>query len=97
MITILIQTTIDAGKSFHVINLDSNPHWAHRKLTLVCLCAWVNILWKHVQVYMCVCSDIFVDMAMRTENMRFGVGTNHREIEGVIGHLYMSTWFYCLD
>ncbi len=37
----------------------------------------------------CVCSDISVDMAMGTENTRFGVATNHREIEGVIGHLYL--------
>ena len=35
----------------------------------------------------CVCFGIFVDMAMGTENTRFGVATNHREIEGVIGHL----------
>ena len=38
---------------------------------------------------MCVFSGISVDMAMGTENMRFGVANNHREIEGVIGHLYL--------
>ena len=42
-----------------------------------------------MQVYVCVCSSIFVDMAMGTENMRIGVATNHQEIEGVIGHLYL--------
>ena len=52
----------------------------------VCL---VNILWKHVQMYVCVCSSIFVDMTMGIENTRFGVATNHREIESVIGHLYL--------
>jgi hypothetical protein len=40
-------------------------------------------------VGVCVCSGISVDMAMGTENTRFGVATNHREIEGVIGHLYL--------
>ena len=38
-------------------------------------------------VCVCLCFGIFVDMAMGTENTRFGVATNHREIEGVIGHL----------
>jgi hypothetical protein len=28
-----------------------------------------------------------VDMAIGMENTRFGVATNHREIEDVIGHL----------
>jgi hypothetical protein len=37
----------------------------------------------------CVCSGMFVDMAMGMDNTRFGVATNHWEIEGVIGHLYL--------
>ena len=54
---------------------DSDPHWARQNLTL-CLC-----------VCMCVYFGISVDMEMGRKNTRFGVATNHREIEGVIGHL----------
>jgi hypothetical protein len=55
------------------------------------LYAGVNILCKHVKVCVCmsICSNIFVDMAMETDNTRFGVATNHWENEGVIGHLYL--------
>ena len=49
----------------------------------------MDILCKHVQVCVCVRSEIFVDMAIGTDNTRFGVATNHWEIEGVIGHLYL--------
>ena len=42
------------------------------------LCARVNILCKHVQ--MCVCSGMFVDIAMGMDNTRFGVATNHQKI-----------------
>ena len=68
---------------------DSNTHWSRRNLAFCVLCARVNILCKHVQVCVCVCSSIFVDMAMGIDNTRFGVATNHREIEGAIGHLYL--------
>ena len=54
---------------------DSDPHWARQNLTL-CLC-----------VCMCVYFGISVDMAMGRKNTRFGVATNHREIEGVIVYL----------
>jgi hypothetical protein len=37
----------------------------------------------------CVCSGMFIDMAMGIDNTRFGVATNHREIECVVGHLYL--------
>ena len=48
---------------------------------LFVLCAGVNILCKHVQMCVCVCVlRQFVDMAMGTNNQRFGVATNHREI-----------------
>ena len=72
---------------------NSDPHWVQSNLVFSLLCAGVNILCKHVQVCVCVCvcvcSGIFVDMAMGTVNTRFGVATNYREIEGVIGHLYL--------
>ena len=32
---------------------------------------------------------MFVDMVMGTNNKRFGAVTNHQEIKGVIGHLYL--------
>ena len=59
------------------------------------LCVRVNILCEHVQMCVCVCvcvcvrSAIFMDMEMETDNTRIGVATNHREIEGVVGHLYL--------
>jgi hypothetical protein len=34
---------------------------------------------KHIQMCVCVCSGMFVDMVMGTDNTRFGVATNHRE------------------
>ena len=72
---------------------DSDPHWAGWNLVVYVLCTEVNILCKHVQVCVCVCvcvcSGIFVDMAMGTYNTKFGVTTNYREIEGVIGQLYL--------
>ena len=77
--------SVDAGKSFSRLILsflDSDSHWARRNLVFCVLCVGVKILCKHVQVYVCVCvcSGIFVDMAIRMDNTRFKVATNHRKI-----------------
>ena len=62
-------------------------------LLFICVCD-VNILQKDVHVCVCVYSGISMDMAMGGENMRFGVTTNHRGIEGVIGHLCLIGFNY---
>ena len=71
---------------------DSDPQWARRNLACVCVlvCEHIVETCASVCVCVCVCDPTYTWIwQWGGENTKFGVATNHQEIEGVIGHLYL--------
>ena len=76
---------------------NSDPHWARRNLIFSVLCTGVNILYKHVQMSLCVCTLAY--------SWTWKMGRTTWDLEsppiigklwGVIGHLrllILLSWF----
>ena len=77
------------------IVLNSDPHWARRNLAFVFVCFGECIVETCASVCVCALTYPWI-WQWGGENTRFGVATNHQEIEGVMGHLCLLHFIFLI-